>query len=439
MATYLGDNGDNIFEFYQIDPAELRWLPAPGDVIDGQDGIDTIKLIEVPGGGYYDFTGVTLQSVERIEIHAPTAAYQYLTLPEQIVTQALALVLDFSNSAAFTQINLTVSGDGTHRVPDFEIVAPQDGKGVTLTMRLTNSDGATLQAAELAGVYQSLTGAMGDDTLIGSSGDETLIGAYGADYMAGAGGNDEYSVIDAGDVVFEAPDEGFDTVRAYIDYTLTDNVEVLWAGGRVGRGNQQDNYIFANHGAHPETAFYLSGEGGKDHIVGGNNADRLIGGSQKDKLFGGSGNDQLLGGPGADRLLGQSGDDALLGGSGRDRLDGGGGQDTLTGGAGGDLFVFSGAAVSGLTAATADRITDFDALEGDRIDLREIDAVATSAGDDAFTFIRGKGFSGTAGELRIAKKVDHALVIGDVDGDGAADFVIRVDGPDMLSAADFLL
>jgi Ca2+-binding RTX toxin-like protein len=74
------------------------------------------------------------------------------------------------------------------------------------------------------------------------------------------------------------------------------------------------------------------------------------------------------GGAGKNWLDGSSGNDILDGG-GDDRLIGGPDDDWLTGGSGADLFVYNDLYPS------ADRILDFNAAEGDRIDLSALDGV----------------------------------------------------------------
>ena len=69
------------------------------------------------------------------------------------------------------------------------------------------------------------------------------------------------------------------------------------------------------------------------------------------------GNDILNGGAGNDTIFGQEGDDVITGGLG---------ADTLWGGSGGDTFVFHSLAEAG------DIIKDFNAAEGDRLDLSDI-------------------------------------------------------------------
>ena len=65
--------------------------------------------------------------------------------------------------------------------------------------------------------------------------------------------------------------------------------------------------------------------------------------------------------------------------------------------------------------------------------MRGIDAVTRKGGNQAFDFIGSAHFSGEAGELRYSS---HVLQ-GDVNGDGRADFQIKIVGS--LTAADLLL
>jgi Ca2+-binding RTX toxin-like protein len=141
----------------------------------------------------------------------------------------------------------------------------------------------------------------------------------------------------------------------------------------------------------------------------------------------------LNGGEGDDRLLGRSGEDALTGGGGSDRLLGGQGDDELTGGSGADRFVFWSPTKSGL-----DTITDFSHAENDLINVARIDADATTAVDDAFTFVGYGEFTSTAGELRAVDLGGTQRIEGDVDGDGASDFAIALLGATRVEA-DWLM
>ena len=98
---------------------------------------------------------------------------------------------------------------------------------------------------------------------------------------------------------------------------------------------------------------------GTDTIPGGTAASIIIGTSGAETVDAGAGNDVVVAGAGNDSLLGNDGDDILSSGEGDDSVAGGTGADTLTGGAGADVLILSTAGLSGLTLATADRITDF--------------------------------------------------------------------------------
>jgi Ca2+-binding RTX toxin-like protein len=109
----------------------------------------------------------------------------------------------------------------------------------------------------------------------------------------------------------------------------------------------------------------------------------------------------------------------------------------LTGGAGSGQFIRNCVAES--KAGTAgDLVRDFE-HGGDILDLSGIDAVRRTPVDDTFSFIGQDKFSDTAGELRIKIKKDGVTVLGDVNGDGRADFILIVRGEDSLEASDFLL
>lgn len=179
----------------------------------------------------------------------------------------------------------------------------------------------------------------------------------------------------------------------------------------------------------------LKGGSGNDQLEGLGGNDKLYGGSGVDILYGDAGNDDLYGDTGNDRLYGGSGADDMFGGSGNDLLVGGTGSDLLVGGSGADTFRFTSIADSKVGSTLRDIIDDFNpGSEGDRIDLRSIDANINTSADNKFSFIGKAGFSGTAGELRYS----GTIISGDVDGDGVADFQIDA-GLTKYYASDFLL
>lgn len=182
----------------------------------------------------------------------------------------------------------------------------------------------------------------------------------------------------------------------------------------------------------------LAGYEGRDRISGGDGADRLRGNKGADLISGDGGADRILGGSGHDTLRGGDGADLIKGGPGFDRLLGGAGADTLIGGGGEDEFIFHKVSDSLAEAAGRDTIIDFVPRE-DRINLGHIDASEQKRGDQDFRFIGAASFSDKAGELRAFAKPSGTYVAGDTDGDGRADFSIRLDGVQALTAGDFIL
>jgi Ca2+-binding RTX toxin-like protein len=102
----------------------------------------------------------------------------------------------------------------------------------------------------------------------------------------------------------------------------------------------------------------------------------------------------------------------------------------LAGGAGADVFRFTSAA-----AADGDVILDFNAAQGDVIDLSPIDANGARPGNAAFAFLGAGAFTGVAGQLRFA----GGQLLGDLDGDRAADFAITLVGVVTLDAGHIWL
>jgi Ca2+-binding RTX toxin-like protein len=225
--------------------------------------------------------------------------------------------------------------------------------------------------------------------LIGGDGNDVLNGGTGADGMTGGTGDDRYYADNALDSVTEQAGEGTDTVFSSVDFTLGGNVERLTLTGSA--------------------ALDGTGNGLANILQGTTSANVLDGGDGNDTLWGYGGNDTLIGGAG---------------------------KDTLVGGVGNDSFVFVGGDFGGATTVTADRITDFVAGQ-DKIDLSAVDANSVVGGDQAFSFIGTSAFSGTAGELHYQQIGGNTYVSGDTNGDGLADFMVKLDGLHTLVGTDF--
>ena len=246
-----------------------------------------------------------------------------------------------------------------------------------------------------------LTGGAGRDWLFGGAGKDRLDGGLGTNLLEGGAGNDTYvwrSDLDriAPEAAFSAGG-GIDTVEAWGDFTLPQNIEILRLQGHEdlnGYGNSAPEVLVGNPGANI-----------------------------------------LSGGWGEDRIVGKGGDDVIIGGPRPDELVGDGGRVT---------FVYSDITDSRAGPAARDFINGF--THGiDRIDLSLIDANSrTTDINEAFTFIGNRPFSGTwstsAGELNYASYGGNwNIVSADVDGDGRADFQIFVNLTHWMTGTDFIL
>ncbi len=192
----------------------------------------------------------------------------------------------------------------------------------------------------------------------------------------------------------------------------------------------------------------LIGGNGRDTLYGGLDSDLLRGGNSNDLLYGDaghdgleglSGNDTIFGGWDNDRVFGGTGNDSLSGGLGTDIIWGGSGADQLYGGQGADRFVFKSRGDSTAATVSRDTIYDFSANTGDRIDLSGIDANTQISGNQQFKFVGLSSFRKISGELRYISSDDRSIVIGDINGDGNADFAIAIIGSLEPSAGWFYL
>ena len=223
-----------------------------------------------------------------------------------------------------------------------------------------------------------LIGTAGDDTLSGTARDETLIGGEGVNLLDGGEGVDTASYAGAkSSVAVDLSRADFQVVNARTTDALA-NVE---------------------------------------NLIGSPYADALIGDAGANRLEGGSGSDHLAGGAGGDTLIG------------------GAGGDTLAGGEGADTFVFRFTADSAGSGSARDVILDWD--RGDRIDISNIDARTTIAGDQPFNFVTW--YTRKPGELMVQAESGGYVVKGDINGDGASEFMIKVMGTTAPTVADFIL
>ena len=141
---------------------------------------------------------------------------------------------------------------------------------------LTNSQLLALSLPASASPTQGFTGVK-NSTLTGTAGNDTLRSG-GNDTLIGGNGDDTYVVLYSGDTVQEAPGQGIDTVKATINFTLSDNVENLTlignggsGRGLFGTGNDLDNVVSGDTGIQ-----FINGGAGNDILIGGGGADTFI-------------------------------------------------------------------------------------------------------------------------------------------------------------------
>jgi len=356
------------------------------------------------------------------------------------------------------------SGNDTYVLLDAaDMLLETLGNGVdSVLSAVSYTLGDALENLQLTGTAAShATGNALANTLTGNNAANRLDGGAGADTMSGGSGADTYVIDDAGDRVVEASGAGSDRLEALVSYTLGNNVESLLLLGTAAidaTGNGQDNLLLGN-----DAANLLDGRAGADTLRGGLGDDTYVVASAGDVVneLANAGHDlvraslsytlgtgleelRLTGaaaihGTGnglANLLVGNGAANNLDGGSNADTLDGGAGADTLSGGSGADRFLLAAVAHSG-PASGGDVITDFLGSEGDRIDLSAIDAVAGTAGDQAFSYIGSEAFvaGSAAGKLRLEGEV----LYGSTDADAAAEFSIGVAGVTAMTASDFIL
>lgn len=207
----------------------------------------------------------------------------------------------------------------------------------------TGADGGVLR--QLAGGNDQFAGGTGNDTVTGNAGNDTLGGGAGNDQVFGGLDNDSITGGDGSNYL--RGDEGDDVITGGSGF---DDIN-----GNMGRD-------------------FLRGGAGNDWVVGGKDEDVLFGDEGDDLVYGNIGNDTVGGGAGNDIVRGGQGDDLVRGDDGRDIISGDLGNDTLAGGLGADIFLTFG--TTGL-----DRVVDFNAGEGDRVQVEPGTTYTLEQGD----------------------------------------------------------
>jgi Ca2+-binding RTX toxin-like protein len=124
---------------------------------------------------------------------------------------------------------LTSQNNSTTVASSTDIINEDENSGQDIVWSTFQSTtlAANLEVLILAGTAITGTGNNLDNSIVGNSQNNVLNGGVGDDYMQGRSGNDTYTVDSEGDTVYEAANDGVDTVNSSVSYTLTDNVERL--------------------------------------------------------------------------------------------------------------------------------------------------------------------------------------------------------------------
>ncbi|MEM0908946.1 MAG: hypothetical protein AAGJ94_16390 [Pseudomonadota bacterium] len=271
---------------------------------------------------------------------------------------------------------------------------PQFSSGSVKSLRFVGSDARdTISVSSAVDVPAWLKGNEGNDDLRGGDLNDSLDGNRGADLLLGGDGRDTVK-------------GGFGNDLLFGDF---DN-----AGGGSG------DLVLGREGNDT-----LLGGGGRDTVDGGQGKDRVSGGHGQDTVLGGSGSDILFGdgdeahprvdvrtalealadndgrvekpanaandrgdlmrgGMGSDLIFGQGGDDTIFGDDGNDTIVGGKGDDVIALGRGNDVLVFH-------KGDGDDRVSDFDRVGRDVIDLRDLGRNSIDTAEDVLDRARKAG------------------------------------------------
>jgi Ca2+-binding RTX toxin-like protein len=285
-----------------------------------------------------------------------------------------------------------------------------------------------------------IDGGAGNDYLNGGDGNDILIGGSGYNDLYGGAGNDTFRMstrtggaLFSDDLIYDMTDGDLIDLSAW---GVSDFSQVQAMLGYNFYGATLDAYYGGVHHVLSFAGVAIWQFEADDFVYSSAAGGTQTGTALQDVLFGSTGADTLNGGDSRDKLLGGLGADTLNGGAGADDLIGGAGRDVMTGGAGIDWFIFDKATETGL-GLSSDVITDF--VRGtDKIDLCDIDARETLAGNQAFTWL-GTGALTGAGQLRYAQVGGETVIYGSTDADAAAEFEIHLTGTFTLTASDFFL
>ena len=322
------------------------------------------------------------------------------------------------------------------------------GMSINLTTGVYSGDAQ----GDLLVSIEGIIGSIHADSLSGSASQDVLQGGGGVDTLIGGSGNDRlvFNAAGSGSDVDGGADTDTLAISGAISLGSITSIEAieLSAGAALTLTGAQfasglaANSVLSGTGSiivnvTSGTAFTASAM----TLAGGANIGFTVNGSadadiikaffhSANTINGDFGNDQIRGGLLADTINGGEGNDKILGYSG---------ADVLTGGAGNDQFRYLFAADSAFGAA--DQITDF-VIGADRLNFALLDTDPVALGLQTFAFVGTAAFSGDgAAQLRYLGSGSDLIVQADINGDGAADMEIVLQGLNgqTLTSAQFML
>jgi Ca2+-binding RTX toxin-like protein len=460
------------------------------DRLDGGADFDTLRLSGDYSGGVA-FGANTLVNIENVVLEAGNGAGGSFTLAlhENTVAANSSIQFAIENSAGDTALIVDGSantegtlvliargaaGDTLVGGGGNDVLAPGaagdfletidggaginrvsfGGSGVAVNVSLA-AQGAPQEAApdwmvDMSNI-QDISGTPFADLLTGNGADNWIVGNGGNDAMEGGNGDDFIQINNFGTMTAVAVDGGGgeDTLDFALSFSGGIKFSLAKQGDPqdTGQGFTVDAIRFENVVGSQTQGDKLKGDDGANKLYGSGGGDKLKGGDGDDEVYGdleygptfGPGNSRTGFGTstrtGADTLQGGKGNDLLEGGNADDKLIGGADVDTLNGGTGIDTFVFKKATDSGVGNGNRDTL-DFNQADTDIVDLHKIDADTTGGGNQDFS-LGGGAFTETAGELIQFTQSGKTIIAGDTDGDGEADFEIRLTTNVTLVAGDF--
>lgn len=298
----------------------------------------------------------------------------------------------------------------------------------TISIDLTKAQYVNIEAVDLLGSANlKVTGNAGSNTLFGNAGANTIDGGLNIDAMAGGKGNDLYIVDNAGDQLFEAANEGFDTVKSSATFALVDNIETLILTGNAaidGEANALNNTLTGNGAAN-----HLNGMGGKDKMAGGKGDDKYdvddkgdvvteLAGQGHDSIYvtvdytlGANLEDIWIDAGGKINATGNSAGNILWGGAGDNILDGRAGADTMKGGSGNDTYIVDNA---------GDIVEELAGLGADTVKTNQTLAMIANVESYIYTGSKAQNFTGDGANNALTGGSGNDTLVG-LNGDDTLD------------------